>query len=99
MTEVTISTRVPEVLEKELKEYMKSEHLEKSTAVRKLLFKSLSEWREEHALRLLSEGRTTVSKAAEMAGMDVWSFIARIKRARIPWVKDEVISRDLEEIS
>ena len=96
MTEVTISARVPEELEKELEDYMKTEHIEKSTAVRKLLLKSLKEWREEYALKLLAEGRTTVSKAAEIAGMDVWSFIARIKDSKTPWVKDRIVEKDLE---
>lgn len=99
MTEVTISTRIPEVLEKELEKYMETEHVEKSTAVRKLLFKSLQEWREEHALKLLAEGRTTVSKAAEIAGMDIWSFIAKIKKSKTVWVKDRIISKDLEAFS
>lgn len=60
----------PKALEKELEEYMKTEHLEKSTAVRKLLIKSLQQWREEYALKLLADGRTTISKAAEIAGVD-----------------------------
>lgn len=95
MTEVAISTRIPKMLEKELEEYMKTEHLEKSTAVRKLLFKSLQEWREEHALKLLADGRTTVSKAAEIAGMDIWSFIAKIKESKTVWVKDSIILKDI----
>ncbi len=99
MTEVAITTRIPKVLEKELEEYMQTEHLEKSTAVRKLLFKSLQEWREEYALKLLAEGRTTISKAAEIAGMDIWSFIAKIKESKTVWVKDRIISKDIEAFS
>ncbi len=99
MTEAAISARIPKVLEKELKEYMKTEHLEKSIAVRKLLYKSLQEWREEHALRLLAEGRTTVSKAAEIAGMDIWSFIAKIKESKTVWVKDRIIAKDIGAFS
>jgi len=96
MTEIPISTRIPEKLEKELKQYMEEEHLEKSVAVRRLLFQALQEWREKLALKLLTEGRTTVSKAAEIAGMDIWDFIAKIKESKITWVKDEVISKDIE---
>lgn len=96
MTEVNISARIPAELEKELEEYMKTEHVEKSTAVRKLLIKSLEEWREEYAMKLLAEGKTTVSKAAEIAGMDVWSFVAKIKDSKTPWVKDRIVEKDLE---
>lgn len=97
MTEIPLSTRIPERLEKELEEYMRKEHLEKSAAVRKLLIKSLQEWREEYALKLLGEGRTTISRGAQLAGMDIWSFISKIKEKKIRWVKDEVIEKDLEE--
>ena len=96
MTEVNISARIPKDLEKELEKYMETEHLEKSTAVRRLLFKSLGDWREEYALDLLEKGKATVSKAAEIAGMDVWSFAAKIKDSKISWVKDRVVEKDLE---
>lgn len=95
MTEIPVTTRIPEELEKELEKYMKAEHLEKSTAIRKLLYKSLQEWREKYAIELLKEGRTTISKAAEIAGMDIWSFVARIKEIRVYWVKDKIIDKDL----
>ena len=96
MTEVTISTRIPKELEKELESYMETEHVEKSTAVRKLLYQSLQEWREQHALRLLAEGRTTISRAAELAGMDIWSFTAKIRESKTGWVKERVVLKDLE---
>ncbi len=95
MTEITVSTRIPKELETELETYMEKEHLEKSTAIRKLLFQSLQEWREQYALRLLEEGRTTLSKAAEMAGMDLWSFTSKVRGLQMQWVKDIVIERDL----
>ena len=94
-----MSARIPVILERQLEDYMEKEHLEKSAAVRKLLFKSLQEWREEYALKMLSEGRTTISKAAEIAGMDIWSFVAKIKDSKTIWVKDRVILKDLEEFS
>ena len=96
MTEVPISTRIPKELEHYLEDYMEKQHLEKSTAIRKLLFKSLQEWREEYALKLVSEGKATISKAAEIAGMDIWGFIAKIKEKKVIWVKDEVVEKDLE---
>ncbi|HLC53443.1 MAG TPA: UPF0175 family protein [Candidatus Nanoarchaeia archaeon] len=97
MTEIPVTARIPERLEKELKQYMKIEHLEKSAAVRKLLFESLQEWRVKFALRLLEEGRTTISKGAELAGLDIWSFMAKIREHKIQWVSDEVIDDDLKE--
>ena len=96
MTEITISTRVPKGLEKELEVYMETEHLEKSSAVRKLLFSSLQQWREQYALQLLGDGRATLSKGAEIAGMDIWSFISKVRDSNIKWIKDKAIERDLK---
>ncbi|MEK6888951.1 MAG: hypothetical protein AABW80_02475 [Nanoarchaeota archaeon] len=95
MTEINLSARIPKELEAELVKYMEEEHLEKSGAVRKLLFQALREWRIEYAFKLLSEGATTLSKAAEIAGMDIWSFISKVKAAKLLWVKDSVIEKDL----
>ena len=96
MTEVNVSARISEELEKHLESYMKEEHLERSSAVRRLLFKSLKDWRLEYALKLLEDGRTTVSKGAEIAGMDIWSFVAKIKESKVIWVKSDVVKDDIE---
>ncbi|MAG01906.1 hypothetical protein CMI42_01080 [Candidatus Pacearchaeota archaeon] len=95
MTEVTISTRIPMALEKELEKYMKAEYLEKSAAVRRLLFKALEEWRIEYALRLLKNGKTTISRGAEIAGINIWEFVEKVRESKIKWVSDEVIDHDL----
>lgn len=99
MTEIPIAARIPQELERELEKYMKIEHLERSVAIRRLLYKSLQEWREEYAIGLLIDGKTTISKAAEISGMDIWSFIARIKEKKINWIKDKIIEKDLEAFS
>ncbi len=52
---------------------------------------------EQYALELLEEGKTTVSKAAEIAVMDILSFAVKIKEARIKWVKDDIVENDLKE--
>ena len=98
MTEITISTKVSKELEKELREYMKIEHLEKSSAVRRLLFKSLQQWREEYALALLAGKKVTFSKAAKIAGLDVWSFMEEVRKAKIQWVSDKIVKKDLEAL-
>jgi len=97
MTEVNISARIPSELEKELEKYMKEEYLEKSTAVRRLLFKALKEWKVEYALKLLREGKITISKGAEISGMNIWDFIEEVRRFKIQWVSDEIIDHDLAD--
>lgn len=95
MTEINISTRIPVDLEKQLQSYMKTEHLEKSAAVRKLLFEALQEWKEKYAVRLLEEGRVTLLKAAEIAGMDIWAFTSFLQREKVHWVSQKAIEKDL----
>ncbi len=96
MTEIALSARIPRALEKELLDYMKVEHLERSAAIRKLLFGSLQDWKEKYALVLLEQGKTTVSRAAQIAGLDIWEFVEKIKKAKTRWVSEEIIKRDLE---
>ncbi len=47
------------------------------------------------ALKLLEQGKTTISKAAQIAGMDIWSFIEEVRKAKIQWVSDKIIKKDL----
>jgi len=96
MTEIPITARIPPELEKELERYMKTEHLERSGAIRKLLYMSLQDWKEKYSLELLSEGKVTLLKAAEISGMDMWSFLEKVKKAKIHWVSDKIIETDLE---
>jgi predicted HTH domain antitoxin len=92
-----ISTRVPEELEEGIEEFMRAEKLEKSAAVRKLLRTGLEEWRQRRALVLLERGEVTFTKAAEIAGLDVWSFADLVKRSGAIWIKSvEGIKADIK---
>ncbi|MBI2664148.1 UPF0175 family protein [Candidatus Woesearchaeota archaeon] len=100
MAEVTLSTRIPPELEKELKDYLAEEGVDRSIAVRKLLSSGLQKWRQERALHLLEEGRATFSKAAEIAGTDVWEFAEAVKDSQISWIrqKPEELRRELADL-
>lgn len=93
----TLSTRVSGEVEKELEEFMRAEKLEKSPAVRKLLRVGLEEWRKQRSLELLERGEVTFNRAAEIAGLDVWSFVDLVKRSDINWIKSvEKIRSDMD---
>jgi len=92
----TVSARLSDELEDELDEYVEEEGLERSVAVRKLLSEGLDDWRRERALSLLEEGELSFSRAAEMAGMDVWSFAEYVKEEDGVWVADA--EEDLEAL-
>ena len=95
MTEVTISARIPRALEKEVERLMREEHLEKSAALRKLLHLGIENYRLDRALRGLSEGRFSLLKAAEEAGLNVWELLDEAARRHVAWVAEDV----LEDVS
>jgi predicted HTH domain antitoxin len=94
----TVSARLPEELEEELEAYVESEHLDRSTAVRKLLAEGLEEWRKDRALERLAAGEVTFSRAAELAGVSTWE-LARLARDRdVTWVDGDHLEEDLEAL-
>jgi predicted HTH domain antitoxin len=91
MTEVTVSARIPREMEGEVEELMREEHLEKSAALRKILHLGLEGYRRDRALRLLSERKVTLSKAAEVAKVSIWEMLSLAKERRIEWVDDDLL--------
>jgi len=91
MTEVTVSARIPREMEQEVEALMREEHLEKSAALRKVLHIGLDEYRRERALRLLSERKVTLSKAAEVAKVSIWEMMSMARDRRIVWVDDDLM--------
>jgi predicted HTH domain antitoxin len=91
-----LSTRIPDDLDEDLRRYIEEENIEKSGAVRKLLISGLEDWKREKALKLLSEGKVSYSRAAQIAGMDIWEFSEIVKRRKIVWVSDEWLEEDME---
>jgi predicted HTH domain antitoxin len=68
MTTRSYPLRIPEGLLKLAEQKSKDEHTDKTTALRQWLYASA----EEYALQQLSEGRLTVSQAAEMLDISVY---------------------------
>ena len=94
----TISTRIPDNLERELEEYFEEERLDRSTAVRKLLSEGLEEWRREQALKRLAADEISFTKAAQLAEMSVWEFAQLAKKHDITWVSGDHLEDDLEDL-
>lgn len=94
----TISTRVPDDLEKELEAYLEEERLDRSTGVRKLLSEGLEEWRREQALERLAAEEITFTKAAQLAGVSVWEFAQLAAERDVTWVSGDHLEADLEDL-
>lgn len=99
MTQKPIATRIPEELEREIREVMMFEKTDKATAVRKILEIGVDEWRKRYALSLLQEGKVSFNKAAQIAKLSIWDFAELLKQRRVEWIKytPEEIKREFEE--
>ena len=86
MTYKTIAARVPENIDRYLKEIMIEERLDKSATTRKILELGICEWRKEKALKLLREKKVTLTKAAELAGISVFDFIELVKSVHLDYI-------------
>ncbi len=84
MTE-TVSTRIPKDMAKDLREIEMEEKADRATVIRKLLAKAIAEWKLEKALRLFRDGKVTLWKAAEIAGLSLWEMIEIIGERKIPF--------------
>lgn len=87
MTLKPIATRIPEEMEREIREVMKYEKVDKATAVRIALEVGIAEWRKQLAINLLREGKVTFAKAAEIAKLTLWDFADLLKERRVEWVR------------
>ncbi len=96
MNASTVSVRLPKRLAEEFNEFVREEKLDRSAALRKLIANSIEDWKRHKALEKLSKGEVSFNKAAQIAGMDVWSFTTLVKESGITWIKDRKALRDLE---
>lgn len=92
----TVSARVPEELEQTLEAYLEEERLDRSVGIRRLLEEGLDRWRRERAVERFVDGEVSLGRAAEMAGVDVWTFTSLLEEEGVPWVSEQGALKDLE---
>lgn len=80
----TITIRLPDALVRELDEVSRIEQLNRSTVLRRLLAKSIQEWRLERALELYAEQKFSFGQATSYSGISVWEFNELLLERRIP---------------
>jgi len=89
-----ITARVADELAKEVERIAQAEALDKSTTIKRLLIKAVEAWKMDHALKLYQEGKISIGKAAEIAGVSLWEIIDNILKRKIPL---QMSGEDLEE--
>lgn len=92
--EELVAARLPEALVSEIRKIEKVEQSDRSTVLRKLLYKAIRDWKKEHAARLYAEGSITLGRAAMEAGVSVREMMEYVKQRKIPTQYD---AEDLEE--
>jgi len=92
--EELVATRLPKSLVSDLKKIESAEQSDRSTVLRKLLYKAVMDWKKEYAARLYAEGRVTMERAAMECGVSVREMMEYLKARKIPAQYD---LEDLEE--
>ncbi len=79
-----IASRVPPELVADLQKIEEVEHLDRSTAVRRLLYAAIREWKLEYAAKLYTENRVTLARAGEEAGVSVREMMEYLRQKKVP---------------
>lgn len=94
-----IGSRVPPDLVADLQRIEEAEHLDRSTAIRRLLYAAIREWKLEHAVKLYRENRVTLARAAEEAGVSVREMMEYLRQKKVSVQYDlEDFEQDLKGI-
>ncbi|GAI40622.1 unnamed protein product [marine sediment metagenome] len=83
-----ISARLPESVVGEIEAIAGAEKTDRSIAMRKLLEMGIQGWKKKEALASYREGKVTLWKAAEIAGVSLREMMDLIKEAKVPYQHD-----------
>jgi len=92
--EELVAARLPKGLVSDLKTIENVEQSDRSTVLRKLLYRAVTDWKKEHAARMYAESSVTLERAATDSGLSVREMISYLKARKIPTQYD---LEDLEE--
>lgn len=93
MTKV-ISTRIPDQVDKDLKEIEEEERTDRATIIRKLLATGIQQWKTKRVLKLYREGKVTLWRAATLADITLREMMQLAAEEEIPF---KYTKKDLEE--
>ena len=97
--EQMVGSRLPQQLVKDLEFIEKVEQTDRSTTVRKLLYRAIGEWKLEYFARQYAEGKMGIARAAKEAGVSLWEMMEYLRQKRIPAQYDlEDLEHDLEMV-
>lgn len=93
--EQMVGSRLPEEMVRDLEMIERVEQTDRSTIVRKLLYKAIGEWKQEYWAKQYGEGKASLARAAREAGVSLWEMMDYLRQKKIPaqydmeeWQKD-----------
>lgn len=92
--EELVAARLPRSLVSDLKKIESAEQSDRSTVLRKLLYRAVTDWKKEYAAKLYAEGKLTLERAAMDSDVSVREMMDYLKARKIPAQYD---LEDLEE--
>ncbi|HEY2971519.1 MAG TPA: UPF0175 family protein [Pyrinomonadaceae bacterium] len=95
--EQMVGTRLPETIVRDLETIEEAEQSDRSTTVRKLLYRAIQDWKLDHYARLYGDGKLTLARAAREAGVSLWEMMDYTRTKKIAAQYDlEDFQRDLK---
>jgi len=82
--EELVATRLPRSLVLDLKKIEGVEQSDRSTVLRKLLHRAVTDWKKEYAARLYAEGKVSLERAAMDSGASVREMMEYLKARKTP---------------
>lgn len=79
-----VTTKLPRDLLEIIERLAEEEQSDRSEVIRKLLMHAIQDISLEKALALYREGRVTLWKAAELAGLSLREMMEKVKERKIP---------------
>jgi predicted HTH domain antitoxin len=97
--EQMVGTRLPEEVVRDLQIIEDAEQSDRSTTVRKLLYKAIQDWKLAHYADLYGRGKITLARAARDAGVSLWEIMDYVRGAKIATQYDlDDLRKDLKGI-
>jgi len=88
MRSTAVTARLKTELLREIQEIAEEESIDRSSAIQRLLQIGLKEYKMEKALNLYRNGKVTLWKAAELAGVSLREMMEAIKAREITYKYD-----------
>ena len=94
-----VGSRLPGDLLRDLETIERVEQADRSTAVRKLLYRAVGEWKKEHYARQYGDGKMTLARAAREAEVSLWEMMDYARQRKIAAQYDlEDLRKDLATV-